>query len=261
MFVSAALSWVNEQPDHKHLTGYFYACLNLGLVLGLLAAGFLEEPFGERGGIIFFTIFSVIPLALSIFSKESVHVVREKAETLKIIYDYRWLYLSTIVLVGSTGVLTSLYPEFTDESPVVLSIMIGVMNVSTIVSSIIASRTSLQPVPVIRYGALVMGASVFLAFFAPVAGIAAVFIVFILTGFIAGFIFVGQTDFLAQTGYRQGIIVGLFNTAAYGGMTFLPFIAGIFSQYVNYFSGFAVIAAMSFVVFLTIGRCDCVSRG
>jgi len=257
MFVSAALSWVNEQEDHKHLTGYFYACLNLGLVLGLLAAGILEPPVGERGGIILFTVLSVLPLILNVSAKETVPAIKAKAETLRIISDYRWLYLSTIILVGSTGVLTSLYPEFTDESPLILSMMIGIMNVSTIIASIAASRITFNPVPGIRIGALLMAVSVTLAYFAPAAGLVPVMIVFILTGLVAGFIFVGQTDFLAGTGYRQGVIVGLFNTAAYGGMTFLPFISGLFSQYFNYFSGFIVTALLSLVVVLTIGRCGC----
>ena len=248
MFISSALSWVNEQSDHKHLTGYFFACLNLGLVLGLVLTGLLEPAAGAMGGIILFTGFSVIPLLLNISAKEAVPVIREKAETMRIISDYRWLYLSTIVLVGSTGVLTSLYPEFTDEDPVILSLMIGIMNVATIVSSIAASRTSYKPVPVIRAGAVLMAVSVALAYFAPQAGLA------------AGFIFVGQTDFLAGTGYRQGVIVGLFNTAAYGGMTFLPFIAGVVSQYADYFTGFILTALMSLVVFLTIGRCECKNR-
>lgn len=260
MFISSALSWVNEQEDHKHLTGYFYACLNLGLVLGLIAAGLLEQSAGERGGIILFTVLSVIPLLLNMSARDTVPVIRAEAETLKIISDYRWLYLSTIILVGSTGVLTSLYPEFTDESPIVLSLMIGVMNVATIFSSIAASRTTYRPVPVIRVGALLMAVSVTLAYFAPGAGIVPVIIVFTLTGLIAGFIFVGQTDFLAGTGYRQGVIVGLFNTAAYGGMTFLPFASGLLSQYVNYFTGFIFTALLSVVVALTIGRCECKIR-
>ena len=257
MFISAALSWVNEQKDHKHLTGYFYACLNLGLVVGLVATGFLELYAGERGGIILFTAFSVIPLLLNISAKEPVPIIRAKAETMRIILDYRWLYLSTIILVGSTGVLTSLYPGFTDESPVVLSLMIGIMNVTTIISSLIASRITFHPVPGVRIGAVFMAFSVFLAYFAPSFGFAAVLSVFVLTGFVAGFIFVGQTDFLAGTGYRQGVIVGLFNTAAYGGMTFLPFVSGLLSQYVNYFTGFVFTALLSVIVVFTIGRCGC----
>jgi MFS transporter, DHA1 family, quinolone resistance protein len=260
MFISAALSWVNEQEDHKLLTGYFFACLNLGLVLGLVATGVLDETFGERGGMILFTFVSVIPLLLNISAKETVPVVRAEAETLRIISDYRWLYLSTIILVGSTGVLTSLYPEFTDESPFILSIMIGIMNVSTIISSFAASRTSFRPIPVIRAGALLMAVSVVSAYFAPAAGIIPVVFVFTLAGLIAGFILVGQTDFLAGTGYRQGVIVGLFNMASYGGMTFLPYISGVLSQYVNYFTGFVFTALLSLVVVFTIGRCGCKNR-
>lgn len=260
MFISAALSWVNEQEDHKRLTGYFFACLNLGLVLGLIATGFMEESFGERGGIVLFTILSAIPLLLNISAKETVRSVKAEAETLRIISDYRWLYLSTIILVGSTGVLTSLYPEFTDESPVVLSIMIGIMNVSTVISSFAASRTTFSPIPVVRAGALLMAVSVVLAYFAPAAGIIPVMIVFMLVGLIAGFILVGQTDFLAGTGYRQGVIVGLFNMASYGGMTFLPYLSGLLSQYVNYFTGFVFTALLSLFVVFTIGRCECKNR-
>lgn len=257
MFVSAALSWVNEQEDHKKLTGYFFACLNLGLVLGLIGAGLLEDLMEETGGIALFTILSVIPLILVIPTKESASGELAEAETLRIIKDYKWLYLSTVILIGSTGVLTSLYPEFTDESPLVLSMMIGVMNVSTVFASIAASRINFNPVRGIRICASLMALFVTLSYFAPPAGLVPVMIVFILTGIVAGFIFVGQTDFLAGTGYRQGVVVGLFNTAAYGGMTFLPFISGLISHYINYFSGFIATALLSLFVVITIGRCKC----
>lgn len=260
MFVSSAISWVNEQADHKALTGYFYALLNLGLLLGLIAAGLLGNPGSEKAGVILFTAVSVIPLLLNLSARGTVVSGAEKAQTLRIISDYRWLYLSTIILVGSTGVLTSLYPEFTDESPFVLSVMIGVMNAATVLSSLAASRMAIGPLESVRYGAVLMGISVFLAYFAPSAGLAAVFIVFALAGAVAGFIFVGQTNFLAGTGYRQGVIMGLYNTAAYGGMTFLPFAAGVISQYAGYFAGFVVIAALSFIVVATIRRCGCKKR-
>ena len=84
MFVACALSWVNSQEDHSRLSGFFFAALNLGLVTGLIAAGWLEKLLGFTGGIMFFTVFSVIPIVLTVSFVESESIIFKKANVFEI---------------------------------------------------------------------------------------------------------------------------------------------------------------------------------
>jgi len=257
MFVACALSWVNSQEDHSRLSGFFFAALNLGLVTGLIAAGWLEKLLGFTGGIMFFTVFSVIPLALTVFFVESEPIIFKKANVFEILRSYKWLYLSSVVLIGVTGVIATLYPEFTDQSPVLLSIQIGIMNVATMITSLIAPQCDLKPIATIRVGALIMAFAVIASYFTPSLGEIPIMIVFSVIGGVAGFIIIAQMEFLANTHIQQGTLMGLFNTATYAGMTFLPFFAGVLAEYVNYFSAFFVMAVITLSIAYFIGRCNC----
>ncbi|WOF15962.1 MFS transporter [Methanoplanus sp. FWC-SCC4] len=256
LFVACAMSWVNEQADHRKLSGYFFACLNLGLVIGLVAAGLLSSPFGETSGILFFTLISAIPMLTSLVAYEKFEKSYRKADLKVVVLDYKWLYLSVIILVGATGVVTSLYPEFTDNSPLLLSIQLGTMNVATIFASLIAPRFEISPIPALKKSAIVMAFLVLLSYYIPEIHFMGVFLVFAMIGAIAGFIMISQMDYLAQTGYLQGTVMGVYSAAAYAGMTFLPLFAGIIAEESGYLPAFFVVAVLSFSVAFTITRCN-----
>jgi len=52
-------------------------------------------------------------------------------------------------------------------------------------------------------------------------------------------------------------VMGLFNTASYGGMAVFPFIAGLLADMAGFAFAFAVIAISSLCIAATIGRCRC----
>jgi len=255
LFVSCAMSWVNEQADHKKLSGYYFASLNLGLVLGLLASGLLNPLLGAPGGILFFTLLSIPPALLSITASAPAGMNEKGGNPKEVVLDFKWLFISIIILTGATGVVTSLYPDFTDGEPLILSLQIGAMNAATIFASLIAPRLNLRPVPSIKAGAVLMAVSVFLSYVVSFSGTIAVFIIFAFIGAIAGFIMIAQMDFLAGTGYRQGTVMGLFNASGYAGMTFLPFFAGIIAQFSGYLPAFLAVSVVSFIISLFIDRC------
>ncbi len=255
LFAACAMSWVNEQPDHKKLSGYYFASLNAGLVTGLLASGFLNSHLGASGGILLFTALSVPPALLSIAAPSDAAGPLKRGGLKEAAFDFKWLFLSVIILTGATGVVTSLYPEFTDGSPVVLSMQIGAMNAATIIASLIAPRLNLKPVPCIKAGAVLMAVFVFLSYEMAFKGELFVFIAFCAIGAIAGFIMIAQMDFLAETYFAQGTIMGLFNASGYAGMTFLPFFAGIIAQFSGYMPAFLAVCVLSFMIALFIGRC------
>ncbi|QYZ78431.1 MFS transporter [Methanofollis formosanus] len=251
LFVPAAMAWINLQPDHRRMSGNFIAALNVGLVSGLVVAGWLNGVLGAVGGIMAFTVVTLLPLSLSLLMKDVAvgPVPGSGADLLAIGKDYFWMYIATIILIGATGVVTALYPEYTGEEAAALGLLIGAMNVATIFSSLAASRVSLRPIPTIRASAALMGAAVVLLYFTPVA--------FVLIGALAGVVIIAQVNYLAANPTHQGAVMGLFNTATYAGMTLLPFVAGIVAEFRGFAAAFLMTAILSALMAATIGRCRC----
>jgi MFS family permease len=257
IFVAAAMSWVNSESDHVRQSGWLMASLNAGLVLGLLLTGwlaaFLHDP---ASGILFFALVAAVPAICSFFVREplSYEPIIRTAEyrygsVIYFISRYRWLWLSSIVLIGITGVITSLYPKFSGASSDVLGLWIAGMSIATIAAVLIYSRTSLEPVPVIRWSAILIGAGVLISYWSA-AG-------FLVLGALAGVVMIAQMAFLSGIREHQGIVMGLFSTTSYLGMAILPAAAGFIAEYFSFSLAFCVTAFSAVVVAFTIGRCFC----
>lgn len=258
LFVPAALSLINSRPDHETSSGYFMAMLNIGLVAGLIASGWLVEMTGVGvSGIATFTLIGAIPTLASMVMQPGGGQPRPAREPirntgrrlLRVIQEYFWLWISTIVLLGITGALTSLYPEFSDLSPSLVGLVIAGMSTATAIAVIVVSHAHLPPIPTIKGASLAMAAAVLCVFFSPVF--------FILVGAIAGVVMIAQLAYLAESETRQGVVMGLFNAASYGGMTFLPVLAGFIAELTTFVLAFAIIALSAVFVAFTIGRCRC----
>ena len=66
IFLSATLAWTNSQPSAARESGYVMAALNLGLFVGLIAAGWLDSVFESHlAGIAVFTALAVPAAAMS----------------------------------------------------------------------------------------------------------------------------------------------------------------------------------------------------
>jgi len=257
LFVPSALSLINARPDHEAGSGYFMAMLNIGLVAGLIGSGWLAEVTGNaESGILFFTILSLVPAAGSIllspgegrelpsdsFREIGLRLVRVTRE-------YFWLWVSTLIILGITGALTVLYPEYSGLSPGILGFTIAAMSLSTAVAVVLVSHAHLPPIPTIRVASLGMVAAVLGVILTPFC--------FIAVGALAGVVMIGQLAFLAESETHQGVVMGLFNTASYAGMTFLPFIAGFIAEISSFTIAFVVIALSGILVAATIGQCRC----
>ena len=166
-----------------------------------------------------------------------------------LVKEYRWLWYSAVILIGITGVVTSLYPKFSGYSPDSVGIWISLMSIATIAGVLVASRLSLPPVLTIRWSAILMVIAVMVSYFSPLG--------FVMIGIGAGVVMIAQMNFLAQVKDHQGIAMGLFSTTTYLGMAALPFIAGLIADSTGFFYAFCATALFAFTVFLTIGRCDC----
>lgn len=251
-FVAASMSYVNSIVNHERMSGYFMASLNAGLVIGLVFAGWLAAHMPDPAtGIIVFAGLSIIPAAASFFVEEP-SAVTPKGDYRALLFllkDYRWLWYSSVILIGITGVITSLYPRFSGYSPDSVGIWISLMSISTVIAVLVASRLSLTPVFTIRYCALLMVIAVGISFYSPLG--------FVILGTLAGFVMIAQMSFLAKAKDHQGIAMGLFSTATYLGMTALPVITGVIADSAGFFYAFCVTALFAMTVFLTIERCEC----
>jgi MFS family permease len=166
--------------------------------------------------------------------------------------NYRWLWYSTVILIGSTGVVTSLYPKFSGYSPDSVGVWISLMSVATILAVLAASRLSLLPVPTIRWSAALMVIAVMVSFYTPLG--------FVIIGILAGIVMIAQMSYLSGAKDYQGIAMGLFSTTSYLGMTILPLIAGVIADSTGFFYAFCVTALFAATVFFTIGRCNCTPK-
>jgi MFS family permease len=252
LFVAASMAYVNSLPDHAKMSGYFMATLNLGLVLGLVAGGVLAVQFhNPSAGILFFAAITITPAVFSMYLTNSVPIPqldpRRVLSTL--LSDYRWLWFSSLVLIGSTGAVTALYPAFSGLSPDIVGIWISGMSIATVVAVLIVSRFNLDPVPAIRNAAILMACGVMLSFFTPLG--------FLFIGALAGVVMIAQMAFLAKANDRQGAAMGLFSTTSYLGMSLLPFLAGVVAESTSFFIAFCGLACIAFSVVPTIGRCRC----
>ena len=251
-FVAAAMSYVNSLPDHEKKSGYFMALLNAGLVIGLVFSGWLAAQLpNPSAGILVFAGLSLIPAIASFFVHETAAVTSPGNHNalIPLVKEYRWLWYSAVILIGITGVVTSLYPKFSGYSPDSVGIWISLMSIATIAGVLVASRLSLPPVLTIRWSAILMVIAVMVSYFSPLG--------FVMIGIGAGVVMIAQMNFLAQVKDHQGIAMGLFSTTTYLGMAALPFIAGLIADSTGFFYAFCATALFAFTVFLTIGRCDC----
>ncbi|MFA7694210.1 MAG: MFS transporter [Methanoregula sp.] len=251
LFVAAALSSINSRSDHVRMSGYYMAMLNLGLVIGLIAAGILAARFaGPVLGIGIFTFFALVALAGSAVTGSRQVSSGRRMDTAIVsafIRDNLWLWYSAIVLVGITGVVSSLFPKFSGDSAETLGFWIAGMSIATIVTVLVVSRFPLPPVPVIRWSALFMAAGVLLTYISPLG--------FIVLGALAGVVMISQMAYLAGVPDHQGLLMGLFSTASYLGMAILPFVAGVIADADGFFAAFVITAILGGTVAVTTGCC------
>lgn len=248
-FIAAAMSFVNSRPDHERMSGYYMAFLNAGLVTGLVLAGWLALRSGfPAAGILLFGLLALVPACISFFLADDGQRAAPVSQDVirSLMRDYRWLWFSSVILVGTTGVVSSLYPKFSGASSENLGFWIAGMSIATIGAVLAASRASLPPLPAIRGSAVVMAAGVMFAFFSPWG--------FAVLGFMAGIVMIAQMSLLAGVQEHQGAVMGLFSTTSYLGMTVLPFVAGLVADAAGFFPAFCITAFFAALVFLTINR-------
>jgi MFS family permease len=251
LFLPPALAFINQRADHGKMSGYFLALLNAGLVLGLLAAGllatFLHQPVS---GLVLFTVLAVIPAFTSMIVRESFVPAPARGQDwqafLILVRKHCWIWYSSVILIGATGVVISLYPKFSGAGPDLVGIWIASMSIATIVSVLIISRFPLNPVDIIRLSAILMAAGLIASSLSPWG--------FLIIGAVAGIVMIAQMELLSRFREHQGIAMGLFSTMSYLGMAVLPFLAGLVADMQGFFIAFLLTALSAITVALAVRR-------
>ena len=254
IFLSATLAWTNSQPSAARESGYVMAALNLGLVVGLLAAGWLDSVFENHlAGIAVFTALALPATAMSAAARESERAGLVRADVAGIVRNYFWLFVAVMVLVGVTGAVAAIYPGYTGNDSTVIALQLATINIATVGAVLVAPRFNLRPVPAIRASALLMAPAVAVGCVTPYA--------FPVIGALSGVTIVAVLEFLAETGIQQGVMTGLFNTASYAGFTILSALAGGVAGWFGFLPAFLLLAVMVAAAAVPIGRCRCEYSG
>ncbi|MCP1662762.1 MAG: MFS transporter [Methanocalculus sp. MSAO_Arc1] len=251
LFLASAMSVINADPNHKRLSGFFMGSLNAGLLAGLAGTGWIVSVASDpRAGLAVFTLTAVGAFLLSLGMRQETATRAVKPSAIPLyLSQYRWLWYSIIILVGTTGAATALYPEFGGHDPLITGFFIASMNLATMIAVLVVSNLLLDPVTTIRVAALGMAVSVLICLYTPIG--------FPLMGAFAGVAIISQMAFLAETGGPQGALMGLFNTASYGGLSLLPFATGFIAEYTSFTFAFLAPALFAVTVAVFIGRCQC----
>lgn len=251
LLIASAMSLLNSDPDHTRLSGFFMGSLNAGLLAGLVGTGWIVSIVHEpRSGFLVFTAISTVAFLLSLTMTKGIgQKIQPPSEIPRHLSQYKWLWYSAIIIVGTTGAATALYPEFGGHDPLSTGIYIASMNLATMISVMIVSHIRLDPVTTIRIAAVGIAGSVIICLETPWG--------FPLMGAFAGVVIIAQMAFLAETGAPQGAMMGVYNTATYGGLALLPFITGFIAEYSSFFFAFLIPALFAITVAFTISRCEC----
>lgn len=251
LLIASAMSLLNADPDHTRLSGFFMGSLNAGLLAGLAGTGWIVSVLSDpRSGLAVFTILAGVAFLLSLFMTQSTERRASlPTELPRYLIQYKWLWYSAIVIVGTTGAATALYPEFGGHDPLATGLYIASMNLATMVAVLVVSHIRLDPVITIRIAAVGIAGSVIICLITPIG--------FPLLGACAGVVIISQMAFLAETGAPQGAMMGLYNTATYSGLFLLPFLTGIIAEFSSFSLAFIIPAVFAVTVVLTIGRCEC----
>ncbi len=254
VFAAAAFSYVNSQVDHLKLSGLYIALMNVGMVAGLVVSGFLAE-IHPYAGVLFFGILCGAAGIASLFFQDSnkTNGALSAGETVAVARYHLWLWLGIFMFTGVTGVVTSTYPEMSGLSADLTGILTGLMSVATAVTVYIASRFVIRDsLAVVRFAAVCLALVLPFVFYSPLG--------IVLVGAVYGVINAGVMDYIAKTNRPQGVMNGLFLFVQYGGMWFLPILAGFLAIPAGYLAVFLLCGILCLAAGLLIVRCPCYIR-
>lgn len=234
-FFPSAFSLLSEYKEKGRFFGEFNFLLNAGLAAGVIISGYIAQDH-IKGGIFLFTVPSVLLLVIGVRDMYDAEKVRDNkiitlvniqmhsvSEIRNISFqkNYILIWYSSFLLFGVTGVVLSLYPDYSAGllSKAELGMALASMYASSMITTLIAGRIRLHYGIMIRSGLLLAATGTILAVYYPIYG-------FILIGVGSGIGLIGLPVAVSYMQSNKGLLMGIFNTYTYAGMGFMPIIAG-----------------------------------
>lgn len=235
-FFPAAFARLSMFVKKMRYIGEFNFLINGGLAAGVAITGYLAET-NIKNGIFLFVILTFFTLVFAFYHVAHLHgredeKIISKTRTipgrsrLSLITSRSSLSIWTIsfLLAGSSGVLVSLYPDYSIDflTKTELGIAISLLYLSTMFSSLIIARFNFDYDELIKKGIIITAVGILVTTYFPMAG-------FIVMGLGSGIMLLGLPLAIMTMKVEHGMAMGLYNTCIYAGLALMPLIAGAFT--------------------------------
>ncbi len=245
-FFPAAFATLSKSKDPVRYIGEFTFLFNAGLAVGVLFSGLLADTY-LKGAILVFT-FITFSLLVYLFPRhrELIHPQNtEKSCSLphpcgslfrdsynRIIKllncSNSRIWLSSFLLNGTIGVLIAYYPDYSlgTITKTQLGSSIASLYVCAMVTSLLIGRFRIKEKNIIRIGLTFSALGAIFVIKYPFLGFSSL-------GGGSGIALVGFALAVARMNSDRGLVMGLFNTTIYAGLSFAPIIAGLFTDFLS----------------------------
>lgn len=246
-FFPAAFATLSKSNNPVRHIGEFTFLFNAGLAAGVLFSGLLADTY-LKGAIFVFTVIT-FPLILYLFPRHrnlthfqnteessSLHHLRGSLfrdsykEIIKLLScNNSRIWLSSFLLNGTIGVIIAYYPDYSlgTLTKTQLGGSIASLYICAMVTSILIGRFRIKEKNIIRIGLIfsVLGALFVIKY--PFLGFSSL-------GGGSGIALVGFALAVSRMNSKRGLVMGLFTTSIYAGLSFAPIIAGLFTGFLSF---------------------------
>jgi MFS family permease len=249
-FFPAAFAVLSKSKDPRRYIGEFAFLLNAGLAAGALLSGLLADTY-LKGAIFIFTCMTFL-LAIFLFLRHRELInprsMAPNVETSGILQNspgnifkisYKeiiqllscsksGIWLSSFLLNGAIGVLISYYPDYSLDTltKTQLGGSIASLYIFAMIASLLAGYFTVKERSVIRIGIIFSILGALFAIKHPLIGFSSL-------GSGSGLATVGYALAVSRINKDRGLVMGLFNTTIYAGLSLVPIIAGILTGFLS----------------------------
>jgi len=246
-FFPAAFATLSKSKEPGRYIGEFTFLFNAGLATGVLFSGLLADTY-LKGAILFFTVIT-FPLILYLFPRHRKLTHSQKAEDsgplprspgslfrdsykgiIKLLsFNNSRIWLSSFLLNGTIGVLIAYYPDYSlgTMTKTQLGSSIASLYVCAMVTSLLIGRFRIKEKNIIRIGLTFSALGALFVIKYPFLGFSSL-------GGGSGIALVGFALAVARMNSGRGLVMGLFTTTIYAGLSFAPIIAGLFTGFMSF---------------------------
>jgi MFS family permease len=244
-FFPAAFAVLSKLRNPARYIGKFTFLFNAGLAAGAFLSGLLADTCLKGAILIFTAIASLLTTYLLLRYRELAHPeskgktsalkssdlfrkpYRETKELLN--HDNSGLWLSSFLLNGAIGVLVAYYPTYSlgTITKAQLGISISSLYVCAMITSLLGGYFKVKEQTLVRIGLGFSAFGTFCAIKYPLLGFSSL-------GGGSGVATVGFALAVARMNADRGLVMGLFNTTIYAGLSLAPIIAGIFINFLSF---------------------------